>query len=199
MRGNYDFSSFSKGDPPMTEWGKAQFNAAKPSQGPRGVKLSETNDMVYKCVPPGMPYIYLQLFPMQIMQTPKEVIELFESDHTVRHIFIDGRKHPDDLTPTYNGHSIGHWEGDTLVVETAGFNDKTPFDAMGRPHGERLRVTERYHRRDFGRLDIEMTFDDPQFYTRPFTIKVPHNLMADSDVFEAFCFENEKDRIHLGK
>jgi len=72
MRGNYDFSSFSKGDPPMTPWGKAQFDAAKPSQGPRGVKLSETNDMVYKCVPPGMPYIYLQLFPMQIVQTLKK-------------------------------------------------------------------------------------------------------------------------------
>src|SRR5882762_11576430 len=117
MRGNYDTASFSKGDPPMTPWGQAQFNAAKPSQGPRGVKLTETTDRVYKCSPPGMPYIYLQLFPMQIVQTPKEVIELFEYDHTVRHIFVDGRKHPADLTPSYNGHSIGHWEADTLVVD----------------------------------------------------------------------------------
>ena len=107
MRGNYDTASFSKGDPPMTRFGQSQFNAAKPSQGPRGVKLDETTDKVYKCFPPGMPYIYLQLFPVQIVQTTKEVIELFEYDHTVRHIFIDGRKHPADLTPSYNGHSIG--------------------------------------------------------------------------------------------
>src|SRR6202521_4838970 len=120
MRGDYDTASFSKGDPPMTSRGQAQFNAAKPSQGPRGVKLDETTDKVYKCFPPGMPYIYLQLFPVQIVQTTKEVIELFEYDHTVRHIFIDGRKHPADLTPSYNGHSIGHWEANTLVVDTIG-------------------------------------------------------------------------------
>ena len=76
------------------------------------MKLTETNDRVYKCAPPGMPYIYIQIFPMQIIQTAREVIRLFEYDHTVRHIFIDGRKHPADLKPSYNGHSIGHWEGD---------------------------------------------------------------------------------------
>ena len=86
MRGNYDFASFSKDDPPMTPWGQAKFNAARPSQGPHGVKLTETTDRVYKCTPPGMPYIYIQTFPMQIIQTPKEVIELFEYDHIVRHI-----------------------------------------------------------------------------------------------------------------
>ena len=124
MSGVYEFASFSKDDPPMTPWGQAQLNAAKPSQGPRGVKLTETNDRVYKCATPGMPYIYLQLFPMQIVQTPKEVIEFFEYDHTVRYIFTDGRKHPDDVTPTYNGHSIGHWEGDALVVDTVALNGK---------------------------------------------------------------------------
>lgn len=78
IRGSYDVASFSKGDPPMTLWGEEQFKAAKPSQGPRGVSLKETTDKVYKCQPPGMPYIYLQLFPMQIIRTPKEVIEFFE-------------------------------------------------------------------------------------------------------------------------
>src|ERR1700693_5070120 len=106
----------------MTPWGQAQFNAAKPSQGPRGVVLSETTDRVYKCSPPGMPYIYLQLFPVQIIETSKEVIELLKSDHTVPHIFINGRKHPADVTPSYNGHSIGNWEGETLVVDTIGLN-----------------------------------------------------------------------------
>lgn len=80
--GVYEFASFGKEDPPMTPWGQAQLGAAKPSQGPHGVKLSETNDRVYKCSPPGLPYIYIQLFPMQIIQSPKEIIELFEYDHT---------------------------------------------------------------------------------------------------------------------
>ena len=148
MRGNYDFASFSKGDPPMTDWGKAQFDAAKPSQGPRGVSLKETTDRVYKCFPPGMPYIYLQIFPMQIVQTPKEVIEIFEYDHNVRHIYIDGREHPGDLTPTYNGHSIGHWEGDTLVVDTVGLNGKIWLDRLGHPESDQMHIVERIHRVD---------------------------------------------------
>jgi hypothetical protein len=99
--------------------------------------------------------------------------------------------------PAYFGYSVGHWDRDVLVVETAGFNDKTALDVMGHPHSEALHVTERYHRRDFGHLDVEMTFDDPKMYSKPFTIKVPHTLMADADIFENFCNENEKDREHL--
>lgn len=81
-------------------------------------------------------------------------------------------------------------------METAGFNDKTVLDVMGHAHGEGLRVIERYRRRDFGHLDVEMTFDDPEMYTKPFTITVPHALLPDADIFETFC-ENEKDRAHL--
>jgi hypothetical protein len=190
MRGNYDFSSFSKGDPPMTPWGKAQFDAAKPSQGPRGVKLSETNDMVYKCVPPGMPYIYLQLFPMQIVQTPKEVIEIFESDHTVRHIFIDGRKHPDDLTPTYNGHSIGRWEGDTLVVDTIGMNGKLWLDRLGHPESDQMHIVERIHRVDDKTLQVEFTFDDPKAYPKPWTAQMSFRLQPKWDILEDICEDN---------
>jgi hypothetical protein len=84
------------------------------------------------------------------------------------------------------------------VVETAGFNDKTPLDGMGHPHSEALRVLERFRRLDFGHLDYEITFDDPKMYTKPFTVKIPHELLADSDVFENFC-ENEKDQAHLGR
>ena len=89
-------------------------------------------------------------------------------------------------------------EGDTFVVETAGFNDRTVLDTKGHPHSDALRVTERFRRRDFGHLDWEMTFDDPKLYTRAFTIKVPYELMADADIFEQFC-ENEKDSVHLPK
>ena len=149
---------------------------------------------------PGIPQADLLSEPMKIIQAPRETVILYEAGNSHRQIYTDGRAMPKEFDlPAYFGYSVGHWEGDTLVVESAGFNNKTPLDAMGRPHGEHLRVTERFHRRDFGHLDLETTFDDPQYYTKPFTIKVPHNLMADSDVFEAFCFENEKDRAHMGK
>jgi hypothetical protein len=190
MRGNYDTASFSKGDPPMTPWGQSQFNAAKPSQGPRGVKLPETTDRVYKCFPPGMPYIYLQLFPMQIVQTPKEVIELFEYDHMVRHIFIDGRKHPDDLTPSYNGHSIGHWEGDTLVVDTIGLNGKMWLDRVGHPDSEQMHIIERIHRVDDKTLQVDFTFDDPKSYVKPWTALMRFRLRPDWDIIEDICEDN---------
>jgi hypothetical protein len=190
MRNNYDFSSFSKGDPPMTPWGQEQFNKAKPSQGPRGVTLSETNDMVYKCTPAGMPYIYLQLFPMQIVQTPKEVIEIFESDHTVRHIFIDGRKHPDDLTPTYNGHSIGHWEGDTLVVDTIGMNGKLWLDRLGHPESDQMHIVERIRRTDTNTLQVDFTFDDPKSYPKPWTAVLRFQLRPGWEIMEDVCEDN---------
>lgn len=190
MRGNYDTASFSKGDPPMTPWGQAQFNAAKPSQGPRGVKLTETTDRVYKCSPPGMPYIYLQLFPMQIVQTPKEVIELFEYDHTVRHIFVDGRKHPADLTPSYNGHSIGHWEGDTLVVDTVGLNGKMWLDRVGHPDSEQMHIIERIHRVDDKTLQVDFTFDDPKSYVKPWTALMRFRLRPEWDIIEDVCEDN---------
>ena len=190
MRGNYDTASFSKGDPPMTPWGQEQFNAAKPSQGPRGVKLTETTDRVYKCSPPGMPYIYLQLFPMQIVQTPKEVIELFEYDHMVRHIFIDGRKHPDDVTPSYNGHSIGHWEGDTLIVDTIGLNGKMWLDRVGHPDSEHMHIIERIHRVDDKTLQVDFTFDDPKSYVKPWTALMRFRLRPDWDIIEDVCEDN---------
>jgi hypothetical protein len=190
MRGNYDTASFSKGDPPMTRFGQSQFNAAKPSQGPRGVKLDETTDKVYKCFPPGMPYIYLQLFPVQIVQTTKEVIELFEYDHTVRHIFIDGRKHPADLTPSYNGHSIGHWEGNTLVVDTIGLNGKIWLDRVGHPNSDQMHIIERIHRVDDQTLQVDFTFDDPKNYVRPWKALMRFRLRPDWDILEHVCEDN---------
>ena len=97
------------------------------------------------------------------------------------------------------GYSVGKWQGDTLVVETAGLNDRGWLDAFGHPRSESMRITERYRRRDFGHMDLEITFNDPKYYTRPFTIKTGLRLMPDSDLLEYVCAENEKDRIHLGK
>jgi hypothetical protein len=123
---------------------------------------------------------------------------LLEADSAFRQIYTDGRKLPPDPQPSWLGYSVGKWEGDTLVVETVGFNDKTWLDAIGHPHSEDMRLIERYRRRDFGHLDVDITVDDPKMYTRPFTIKVTHLLQADSDILEYFCAENEKDRPHMG-
>lgn len=191
LRSPYDFSSFAKGDPPMTPWGEEQFKAAKPSQGPRGVLLSQTNDMVYKCFPPGMPYIYLQVFPFQIVQTPTEVIELFEYDHFVRHIYTNGRKHPADLTPTYDGDSIGHWEGDTLVVDTIGLNGKIWLDRVGHPESDQMHITERIHRVDEKTLQIDFTFDDPKAYPKPWNATLRYGLHPTWEIMEHICEENQ--------
>jgi hypothetical protein len=148
---------------------------------------------------PGIPLADLLSEPMKIIQSPRMTVILYEAGNTHRQIYTDGRGLPKQFEfPAYLGYSVGHWERDTLVVETAGFNDKTDFDLLGHPHSEALRVVERFRRRDFGHLDVEMTFDDPQMYTKPFTIKVPHDLLADADIFESFC-DNEKDRAHLGQ
>jgi hypothetical protein len=152
------------------------------------------------CLPLGIPLAGLVSEPNKMAQSPGLIIILYESDGTHRQIYTDGRKLPTEFAqPSWLGYSVGRWERDTLVVETAGFNDKTWFDMMGHPHSEALRIVERYHRRDFGHMDVEMTFDDPKMYTKPFTIKVTDDLLADSDIFESFCNENEKDRPHLGQ
>jgi hypothetical protein len=121
------------------------------------------------------------------------------SDGTHRQIYTDGRDLPKEVSqPAWLGF-VGHWDGETLVVESTGFNDKTWLDAIGHPHSEALRIVERYRRRDFGHLDVEMNFDDARMYAKPFTIKFTEELLADSDIFENFCAENEEDRVHFGK
>ena len=127
------------------------------------------------------------------MQAPALTIVIYEASGNHRQVFADGRRLPAEFDlPAYYGYSAGRWDRDTFVVDTAGFNDKTILDAAGHPHSDQLHVVERFRRRDFGHLDVEMTFDDPKMYTRSFTIRVPHYLMADEDIFESFP-ENEKD------
>ena len=146
----------------------------------------------------GFPLAGLLSEPIKIVQAPKLTMVLYEAANFHRQIHTDGRKLPEEVNvPAFYGYSTAHWEGETLVVETAGFNDKTALDAFGHPHSESLRTTERLRRRDFGHLDYEITFDDPKMYTKPFTVKIPHDLLPDTDVFENFC-ENEKDLRHLG-
>ncbi len=147
----------------------------------------------------GFPLADLVSEPIKIVQAPRLTMILYEAGNFYRQIHTDGRVLPKEFElPAFNGFSAGHWEGDTLIVETGGFNNKTRFDAMGHPHSDSLRVVERYRRRDFGHLDYEIRFEDPKMYTRPFTVKIPHELVPDSEVFENYC-ENEKDATHLPK
>ena len=150
-----------------------------------------------RCLPPGI-WTDTLIAVIKIAPSPKLIIVMNETYGTYRQIYTDGRELPKEVAqPSWLGYSVGKWEQDTLVVETAGFNDKTLLDLMGHPHSEALRVVERYHRRDFGHMDVDMTLDDPQMYTKPFTIKSTQDLLADSDIFEYFCNENEKDRAHM--
>jgi hypothetical protein len=149
------------------------------------------------CLPWGIPTSTLFSPVHKIVQTPGLIVMMLEVDSGAsRQIFTDGRKLPIDPQPAWYGYSVGRWEADTLVVETAGFNDKSWLDSMGHPHSTAMRVTERYRRRDFGHMDVETTIDDPQMYTRPLTIKVTQNLQPDTDILEYFCNENERDRAH---
>jgi hypothetical protein len=122
---------------------------------------------------------------------------LYEDFGNFRQIFMDGRKLPSDPEPSWFGYSVGKWDGDWLVIDTIGFNDKGVLDAMGHFRGENMHLTERLHRRDFGHMDLEITVDDPKTYTKPVTIKVSHRLLPDTDLLESTCSDGEKDLAHI--
>ena len=150
-----------------------------------------------RCLPPGPKAgIAVGNFPMKIIQEPNLVVVLYEYQTIFRQIFTDGRALPEDPNPTWMGYSVGQWDGDTLVVTTAGYNDRTSLDLAGHPHTEALRVTERYHRRDAGHMDLQVTFDDPKAYTRPWTLPIQLDLVPDGELIEYVC-ENERDAPHL--
>jgi hypothetical protein len=150
------------------------------------------------CLPGSIPAVDMLAYaPFKIIQTRGVTLVLYELDNTHRQIYTDGRKLPADPNPSWLGYSVGRWEGDTFVVDSAGFNDKARLDGFGHPRSEALHLQERFHRRDFGHMDVQITVDDPKLYTKPFTVKVTEVLLPDSDVLETICNENEKDRAHL--
>ena len=155
------------------------------------------DDPEANCLPTGVPR--LAPYPWRIVETPTHMFFLFEGNiHSYRQIFMDGRQHPRDPDPTWYGHSVGRREGDTLVVDTMGFNDKFWFDFVGHPHTEQLHTVERYSRTGLGTLVEEVTIDDPGAYTRPFTLTSSHRLLINDQLMEYVCPENEKDAQHLG-
>ena len=179
--------SNKKGDnPPMTPWGEAKFKETRPAQG---IRASEnTNDPTsFVCLPPGVPRIYIEPHPVKIIQAPGEVVMLFEFNHYFRVIHTDGREHPKDLDPTWMGHAIGHWEADTLVVDTIGFNDKSWIDRAGHPHSDALHLVERIRRIDHETLQDDFTIDDPKAYTGPWTSQQVWKLQPTWDLLEDIC------------
>jgi len=180
---------FGKSDSPMTSWAAAKYKitgAMYHGNDPKTV----LSDPVFQCFPPGVPRIYLFNFPVQIVQIPGQVIMLFEYDHFVRRIYTDGRPHDAELGPLWMGDSIGKWEGDTLVVDTANFNDKTLLDRVGRPHSDALHVVERIRRIDANSLEIAFTIDDPKAYTKPWGTKLIFESKPTWKVMEQICEDN---------
>lgn len=148
------------------------------------------------CLPVSVPFLNFRGLS-RIVQTPSLIVILHESPNSPhRTIFTDGRELPNDPNPTWVGYSIGHWEEDTLVVRSAGFNDMGWLDVGGHPQTESLRITERFRRRDFGNIEYEMTIDDPKAFTKPFTLRADKTLAPDTVLLEDVC-ENEVSRTHL--
>jgi hypothetical protein len=148
------------------------------------------------CLPASIPAAML-ILSFKMIQAPGEIVVLAGNGDPPRQIHLDGRSLPKDPQPSWMGSSVGQWQGDTLVVGTTGFNERAWLDGFGHPRSEAMRITERYRRRDVGHMDLEVTLDDPKYYTRPFGFKTTLTLVPDSDVLEYVCTENEKDSAHL--
>ena len=164
------------------------------------VKARVANDLrdmpTARCLPNG---VTQQAGRGKFVQTPTLLVILLEFPGDTRQVFLDGRVHPQELDPTWLGHSIGRWEGDTLVVDTVGFNDKSWLTMIRNPypHTEMMHVIERYRRPDLGHLDLEMTVEDPGAFRKPWVVKRTANLDPTDELMENICSENEKDLKHL--
>jgi hypothetical protein len=145
------------------------------------------------CLPMGIVQLHTQGAPRKFIQTPRELVILYEASSERREIFTDGRALPtDDPQPWFNGYSVGHWEGDALVVETVQFRDNGWLDINGSPFTEVGKVTERFRRPTFGRMEIDVTIEDKKAYTKPFTVRVNQQLMLDEELIEFICLENQR-------
>ena len=177
----YQSKMFPNGGAPLTAWGEAKFKTANP----------ETNDPNLGCLPTGVPRLMFVPLPLEIVQTPTRVVIIHEGVQALREVYLN-RQHAADLDPTFSGDSIGKWEGDTLVVDTIGFNDKTWLDAAGLPHSEKMHVSERIRRTDHDTLVDEVTVEDSKAYTKPFTVQQVYKLKPGWEIQEYVCEENNK-------
>jgi len=174
---------------PFQPWAEALFRE-------RRANLSK-DDPTGHCIPGGVPRADAVPYPFKIVPTPDALLILYEAVLSFRQVFLDGRALPKDPNPTWMGYSVGRWEGDSLVVETSGFNNQGWLDNEGRPATDALHVTERFRRPDFGHLAIDITVNDAKAYTRPWTVTLPLTLLPEGELIEYICDENNKDVEHL--
>ena len=169
---------------PFQPWAKALLA--------RRIANDARDDPSAKCIVGGVPRNNFVPYPFKILETPGNLVIIYEAIQSFRQIFTDGRELPPDMSPAWLGYSIGRWDGDAFVVTTAGFNDDVWLDNLGTPATGALRVTERFIRRSFGRMDIEVTIDDAKTYTRPWTVTQPLTLTPDNELIEYICTENNR-------
>lgn len=155
------------------------------------------DDPSTRCLPRGIVKSHTSPLLRKIVQVPGLVVILSEANASYRQIFTDGRPLPEIEMPSFNGYSSGSWEGDTLVVHTAGFKDGLWLDRSGSPMTDAARLTERFKRVNYGKLEIEVTVDDPKAYAAPWTVKLNHFIMVDTELLDYICLENEKSLSHL--
>jgi len=175
VRANFSFEGASA----FLPWGEERFKA-----GP------QKDALVVLCIPPGVPRVWTEPYPFEIIQLQGRILIIYEYQHLIRQIFTDGRDHPQDLTPTYMGNSVGKWQGNTLVVDTIGYNDKTWIDGSKHPHSDQLHTVERIERVGHDVLKIEVAIDDPKTYVKPWTVQRIFDLKPGWEISEQVCEEN---------
>ncbi len=185
-----DLSKDLKEPVPFQPWAKALYD-----ERAAGLHWREEPDA--NCLPQGVPKVLLAPAPWRVVQTPERTFFIHEAFNLWWQVFTDGREYVNtkDVTPTWHGYSTGKWDGDTFVIESRGFNAKVWLDQLGKPSTEALHVTTRLHRRDFGHMDIQATIDDPEAYTKPWTVNVAVDLVPNGELMEFICLENERDVV----
>jgi hypothetical protein len=184
-------------EPPMTPWAEEKFKANKPSFGPHPVE--ESNDPAYSCLPNGVPRVYAAVqAAFQIVELPDRMLMFF--GRNLRQVYTDGRQHPPGLKPTWMGHSIGKWDGDTFIVDTVGISDVNWLDRMGHPHSDKLHLIERFRRVNGNTMLMDMTIDDPVAYAKTWEVtERTFRMRPNARAGEAICedmFENEAFGLH---
>ena len=193
----FGFTPIGGEEPPMQPWAAELY---KTQEGrPQSGGKDELDPIMY-CFPPGIPRAYLSdEHPFEIVQMPGRLYMIFEINRQARAIYTDGRRHPEGAPSSFMGHSVGRWEGDTLVVETVGLNDLTWLDGLGHPHTDALRVEERIRRMDQDTLEINFLFDDPKAYTKPWTGKKGFKLRPNLEIMEQNFCEDRLRELYLKK
>ncbi|MBV8902370.1 MAG: hypothetical protein JOZ22_01945 [Acidobacteriia bacterium] len=179
-----------KGGLPYQPWAAGLVRTRKAEAG--------IEDPTTHCLPGGVVKVYTTPLLHKIVQTPGLILILSERDASYRQIFTDGRPLPADPQPSWNGYSTGKWEGDKLVIETSGFRDGLWLDRNGSPLTDAAKMTERLYRPSYGKLEVEISVDDPKAYTKPWTVKLNQLLVLDTELLDYICLENEKDVPHFG-